>query len=97
MDMASTTERAVPTCWICGAPLRIGLTRNRKGKVALTLWCSSDGRHWRAFCNDRRTVEEVVARLEAQRQTGSNPAAAGLQNPEPASAATSGRTGGRRT
>jgi len=63
--VADPTERAVPTCWICGTPLRIDLTRNRKGKVALTLWCSSNGRHWRAFCNDKATVAEVVARLEA--------------------------------
>ena len=59
-------EPTVPVCWICGAPLRVGITRNRNDKTALTLWCGTDGRHLRAFCNHRPTVEEVVARLEAQ-------------------------------
>ena len=58
-------EPAVPVCWICGAPLRVGITHNRNGKVALTLWCTEDGRHLRAFCNHKPVVQEVVARLEA--------------------------------
>jgi len=69
METPTTTERTehpVPTCWICGAPLKVALTHNRNGKVALTLWCGTDGRHWRAFCNDKATVAEVVAKLEAQ-------------------------------
>ncbi len=60
------SEPIIPVCWICGAPLRMGITHNRNGKTALTLWCAEDGRHLRAFCNHRPVVEEVVARLEAQ-------------------------------
>ncbi len=58
-------EPTVPVCWICGAPLRVAITRNRNDKTALTL-CGTDGRHLRAFCNHRPAVEEVVPRLEAQ-------------------------------
>lgn len=69
-------------CWICGAPLRVAITRNRNGKVALTLWCGADGRHLRAFCNHKPTVEEVVARLEAQ--AAATPALpAGAEPPAP--------------
>ena len=59
-------EPTLPVCWICGAPLRVAITRNRNDKTALTPWCGTDGRHLRAFCNHRPTVEEVVSRLEAQ-------------------------------
>jgi hypothetical protein len=60
------TQTSLPTCFICGGPLRLALTRNKNGKVAVTLFCAEDGRHLRAFVNHRPWVEEVVARLEAQ-------------------------------
>lgn len=72
------SEPAAPVCWICGAPLRVGITHNRNGKVALTLWCGADGRHARMFCNHRPVVEEVVARLEAQ--AASTPALPAREN-----------------
>jgi hypothetical protein len=56
---------SLPPCFICGSPLRIALTRNRNGKVAVTLYCGADGRHLRAFVNHRPWVEQVVAGAEA--------------------------------
>lgn len=86
-------EPTVPVCWICGAPLRVGITRNRNDKTALTLWCGTDGRHLRAFCNHRPVVEEVVARLEAQ--AADTPAApAGAATPTPAEEALQNDSGG---
>ncbi len=86
-------ELPVPMCWICGAPLRVGITHNRNGKVALTLWCTEDGRHLRAFCNHKPTVEEVVARLEAQ--AAAAPAVtAGAEPPAPAEEALQKANGG---
>ena len=61
----------------------MAITPNRNGKVALTLWCGEDGRHLRAFCNHRQTVEEVVARLEAQ-ATALPAITAGGEPPTPA-------------
>src|SRR5579875_1411427 len=80
--MEPMAERAVPVCWICGAPLRVAISHNRNGKASLTLWCNEDGRHLRAFCNDRATVAEVVARLEAQAAAaGGGASPPGLQKP----------------
>ena len=76
-------EPTVPVCWICGAPLRVAITRNRHAKTALTLWCGEDGRHLRAFCNHRPVVEEIVSRLEAQADAASAPAAGGPATPAP--------------
>jgi hypothetical protein len=55
----------LPSCFICGTPLRMALTRNRRGKVAVTLFCGVDGRHLRAFVNHRPWVEQVLAGAEA--------------------------------
>lgn len=59
-------QTSLPTCFICGGPLRLALTRNKNAKVAVTLFCAEDGRHLRAFVNHRPWVEQVVAELEAQ-------------------------------
>ena len=86
-------EPTVPVCWICGAPLRVAITRNRNDKTALTLWCTEDGRHLRAFCNHRPVVEEVVARLEAQ--AAATPAiTAGAEPPTPPDQALQKTSGG---
>ncbi len=54
-------------CMICGEPLRVALARGRKsGKPSVMLICPSDGRHFRAFINDRGYVSRVVDRLEAR-------------------------------
>lgn len=47
-------------CWLCGAPLRIQVTRSRKGRLALGFACSADGRHVRGFINERRFLDEVL-------------------------------------
>jgi hypothetical protein len=85
-------EPTVPVCWICGAPLRVAITRNRHAKTALTLWCGEDGRHLRAFCNHRPVVEEVVARLEAQAAVTAP--AAGTEPAAPAQQALQNDSGG---
>ena len=56
-------EPAIP-CLVCGDPLMFRLARGRKsGKPFIMLLCARDGRHFRAFVNDKRYVEEVLARL----------------------------------
>ncbi|MDA8064641.1 MAG: hypothetical protein M0031_03920 [Thermaerobacter sp.] len=62
--MTTEATRPLPTCFICGASLRVSITHSKKGKVAVALTCPTDGRHLRAFCNHRPFVEEVVARVE---------------------------------
>ena len=54
-------------CIICGEPLTVALARGRKsGKPSVMLIGPSDGRHFRAFINDRDYVRRVVDRLEAR-------------------------------
>lgn len=73
LSIPSAANKPIPTCWICGEPLRVGLAHRKSGKASLMLWCSIDGRHWRSFVNHAPTVEEIVARLEAQ-AGGADPA-----------------------
>jgi|GEM_PF-1734245 len=92
------TTAPIP-CPICGTGLKLTVTTNRRGKHAIGVHCPQDGRHFRGFINHKPYVAEMLARLAeaiAARQTASDPAAAALQNPEPAPAATSGRTRRRR-
>lgn len=54
----------LPSCFICGSPLRVSLTKSKKGKVAVALTCPTDGRHLRAFCNHQPFVREIVTKAE---------------------------------
>ena len=55
------------TCLVCQQPLTLRLARGRKsGKPFLMLVCPQDGRHIRAFINDKEYVAGVLARLEAR-------------------------------
>ncbi len=49
-----------PVCLICGAALKVALTRSQKGKVAVGLSCPVDGRHFRGFVNDRDYVTRTI-------------------------------------
>ena len=54
-------------CLICKQPMAVRLARGRKsGKPSVMLICPIDGRHFRAFINDRDYVSRVVDRLEAR-------------------------------
>lgn len=56
----------IPSCPICGRPLAVRLARGRKsGKPFVMFRCSHDGRHYRAFINDKGYVAHVLERLEA--------------------------------
>ena len=57
-------ESAIP-CIVCTGPLTVKMARGRKsGKLFLTLLCGVDGRHFRAFINDREYVDQVLKQLE---------------------------------
>ena len=52
-------------CIICKQPLNMKIaTRRRSGKPSVTLTCSQDVRHFRAFVNDEQFVEQVMQFLE---------------------------------
>jgi uncharacterized Zn finger protein (UPF0148 family) len=52
-------------CPICGANLMIKLARGRKsGKPFVMLICPNDGRHIRAFINDKEFVGSVLSKLQ---------------------------------
>jgi len=56
----------IPTCPICGQALAVRLARGRRsGKPFVMLRCSRDGRHYRAFINDKGYVAHLLERLEA--------------------------------
>ena len=70
-DIAPTIHQysGIPSCPICGQALVVRLARGRKsGKPFVMLRCSRDGRHYRAFINDKGYVAHVVERLEANAQ-----------------------------
>ena len=57
---------ATPSCPICGQALIVRLARGRKsGKPFVMLRCH-DGRHYRAFINDKDYVAGVIDHLEAK-------------------------------
>lgn len=71
LSVPSAADKPIPSCWICGEPLRVGIAhRKRSGKPSLMLWCSVDGRHFRAFVNHVDTVRDIVERLEAEQKAG---------------------------
>ena len=54
-------------CIVCKGPLTVRLARGRKsGKTFLMLVCGRDGRHLRAFVNDKEFVRRVLDGLEAR-------------------------------
>ena len=56
-------------CLICAQPLAVRLAYGRKsGKPFVSLTCPKDGRHFRAFINDREFVSGFLARLEGHTQ-----------------------------
>ena len=56
-------------CLICGQPLAVRLAHGRRsGKPFVSLVCPVDGRHFRAFINDRAFVDGFLARLEGHTQ-----------------------------
>ena len=53
-------------CVVCKVPLDVRSAIGRKsGKPFVMLVCGRDGRHFRAFINDREYVETVMKRMEA--------------------------------
>ena len=60
----STVNQGIP-CLVCGKQMMMRPAKGRKSqKTFLMLVCSQDGRHFRAFINDREYVDKVLARLE---------------------------------
>ena len=58
------TNSSLP-CPVCGTGLQMRLAHGRKsGKAFVMLICPADGRHIRAFINDREFVSKVVTGLE---------------------------------
>ena len=54
-------------CPVCSVPLTVRLARGRKsGKPFVMLLCAQDGRHFRAFINDREYVAQVIERVEGK-------------------------------
>ncbi len=52
-------------CLICKEPLTVRLARGRKsGKPFVMMICPRDGRHFRAFINDKAYVEKVLEGVE---------------------------------
>lgn len=67
-----TTQYAPPflrlQCPVCGLDLRVGTAEGRKSKKPfITLVCPQDGRHFRAFINDKEYVTDVLNKLEQMR------------------------------
>lgn len=57
-------EGSIP-CPVCGANLTIKLAHGRKsGKPFVMLICPGDGRHIRAFINDKGFVGSVLNKLQ---------------------------------
>ena len=54
-------------CPVCGTGLIVRLARGRKsGKPFVMLICPADGRHIRAFINDRDFVGKFITGLETR-------------------------------
>ena len=54
-------------CMVCKEPLSVRLARGRKsGKPFVMLLCAQDGRHFRAFINDREFVSGVLEQVEGK-------------------------------
>ena len=53
----------MPSCLVCGAPLRVSLTHPKKAGVGLALTCPVEPRHFRGFCNYEPFVRQILARI----------------------------------
>ena len=52
-------------CIVCGESLTMRMIQGRKsGKPFVMLMCGKDGRHFRAFINDREYVRQVIHKIE---------------------------------
>ena len=61
---AAYKDPGIP-CVVCGGPLALRLAHGRKsGKPFLMLVCTEDGRHFRAFINDKSFARGVLDRFE---------------------------------
>ena len=59
---------SVPTetpCPLCGDKLRMWITTSKAGRHAVGLRCPTDGRHFKAFINDREYVTATVGKIAA--------------------------------
>ncbi len=59
---------ALPSCPICGQALIVSLSHNKSGRPFVMLRCR-DGRHFRAFINDKDYVAGLIERLEKKGAT----------------------------
>ena len=60
-------------CPVCSTGLIIRLAKGRKsGKHFVMLICPKDGRHIRAFINDKKFVGEVLVKLENKEYSHQN-------------------------
>jgi len=56
-----TINNSVKGCPVCYHGLRVRITTSRNGRHAVMLFCDGDARHFRAFINDRRVVEDALS------------------------------------
>lgn len=54
------------TCPICHDIATVSVARSAKGRVSIVLRCPQDGRHFRAFINDRVFVQRLLEKLGMQ-------------------------------
>ena len=47
-------------CLVCKTRLEVKVCQGKKGKKAVMLSCPNDGRHFRAFINDPKTVDSMT-------------------------------------
>jgi hypothetical protein len=60
-------------CPVCSTGLVIRLVHGRKsGKPFVMLICPKDGRHIRAFINDKKFVGEVLVKLQTKESSNQN-------------------------
>lgn len=53
-------------CPVCRTAVRVSTSTSKTGKVAVVLVCPNDGRHFRAFINDKIYVRRVLDALESR-------------------------------
>ena len=59
----TSIAQSIP-CPVCTQPLAVRLATGRKSqKTFVMLVCGVDGRHFRAFINDRNYIDDVLGHL----------------------------------
>jgi hypothetical protein len=53
-------------CLICKGPLTVKLAHSESGNITVTLICSLNGRHFRAFIADKEFVQRVMEKAEGK-------------------------------